>query len=56
MGEPNAPHHGTLLLAGAHGIADMELSGHLGRGMLRTTADALVDTLVRRVAAADDAT
>lgn len=27
----------------------MELSGHLGTGMLRTTADELVDTLVRMV-------
>ncbi|MCY0922470.1 WHG domain-containing protein [Streptomyces sp. H27-G5] len=56
VGEPNAPHYGTLLLAGAHGIAAMELSGHLGTGMLRTTADALIDTLVRMVAAAGDAT
>ncbi|MFF3430466.1 TetR/AcrR family transcriptional regulator [Streptomyces sp. NPDC002602] len=56
VGEPNARHYGTLLLAGTHGIADMELSGHIGTGMLRTTADELVDTLVRMVADAGEAT
>ncbi|MER6519169.1 TetR/AcrR family transcriptional regulator [Streptomyces sp. NPDC001553] len=56
VGEPNARHYGTLLLAGTHGIADMALSGHLGTGMLRTTADELLDTLVRMVADAGEAT
>ncbi|MFI0980899.1 hypothetical protein ACH4SP_28315 [Streptomyces sp. NPDC021093] len=32
--------HGTPLLAGAHGNADMELSGHLVTGQPRTTAAA----------------
>lgn len=50
VGERNAQHYGTLLLAGTHGIAEMELSGHLGTGMLHTTADELIDTLVRMVA------
>ncbi|MET9558908.1 TetR/AcrR family transcriptional regulator [Streptomyces tauricus] len=50
VGERNTRHYGALLLAGAHGIADMELSGHLGTEGLRTTADDLVDTLVRMVA------
>nr|WP_203599543.1 TetR/AcrR family transcriptional regulator [Streptomyces sp. SID10853] len=50
VGERNAPHYGALLLAGAHGIADMELSGHLGAGGLRASCDELVDTLVRLVA------
>lgn len=50
VGERNAHHYGALLLAGAHGIADMELSGHLGEDTWRTTADELVDTLVRLVA------
>ncbi|MFJ1745656.1 TetR/AcrR family transcriptional regulator [Streptomyces sp. NPDC088116] len=49
VGERNTRHYGALLLASAHGIADMELSGHLGTGELRTTADELVDTLVRMV-------
>ncbi|MBR7673684.1 TetR/AcrR family transcriptional regulator [Streptomyces daliensis] len=49
VGERNAPHYGALLLAGAHGIADMELSGHLGTDKMRTTPDELVDTLVRMV-------
>ncbi|MEF9908539.1 TetR/AcrR family transcriptional regulator [Streptomyces sp. P9-A2] len=49
VGEQNARHYGALLLAGAHGIADMELSGHLSEDTWRTTADELVDTLVRLV-------
>ncbi|WP_328494796.1 TetR/AcrR family transcriptional regulator [Streptomyces sp. NBC_00414] len=54
VGERNTPHYGALLLAGAHGIADMELSGHLDTDGLRTTADELVDTLVRMVANVGD--
>jgi AcrR family transcriptional regulator len=50
VGERNAPHYGALLLSSAHGIAGMELSGHLGPDKWRTTADDLVDTLVRMVA------
>lgn len=50
VGEQSARHYGALLLAGAHGIADMELSGHLDPGSLGTTADELVDTLVHMVA------
>ncbi|MFD7679138.1 WHG domain-containing protein [Streptomyces sp. NPDC060187] len=56
VGEPSARHYGALLLAGAHGIADMELSGHLDPGSLGSTADELVDTLVRMVANARAAT
>ncbi|MER7980304.1 TetR/AcrR family transcriptional regulator [Streptomyces sp. NPDC095817] len=56
VGEQSARHYGALLLAGAHGIADMELSGHLDPGSLGTTADELVDTLVRMVANARAAT
>jgi AcrR family transcriptional regulator len=52
VGEPNAPHHGALLLAGAHGIAGMEHSGHLGVDQWHTTADDLVDTFVRMVSTA----
>lgn len=57
IGKQDAPHYGALLLAGAHGIAGMELTGHLGPAKWSTTADELVDTLVRRVAdAAPDET
>ncbi|WP_307533184.1 TetR/AcrR family transcriptional regulator [Streptomyces sp. V3I8] len=55
VGERNTRHYGALLLAGAHGIAEMELIGHLGGGGLHATADELVDTLVRMVANAGDA-
>ncbi|MEU0298631.1 TetR/AcrR family transcriptional regulator [Streptomyces sp. NPDC006175] len=48
VGERNRQHYGALLLAGAHGITDMELSGHTGS--LGITAEELVDTLVRMVA------
>jgi len=50
VGEPKAGHYGALLLASAYGIADMELSGHLAADTWHTTADELVDTLVRIVA------
>ncbi|MEE1798582.1 TetR/AcrR family transcriptional regulator [Streptomyces sp. JV176] len=46
-GERNTRHYGALLLTSTHGIADMELSGHLATDSLRTTADELIDTLVR---------
>ncbi|MFI6287460.1 TetR/AcrR family transcriptional regulator [Streptomyces sp. NPDC051018] len=49
VGERNAGHYGALLLTGAHGIADMELTGHLHRDSLNATSDELVDTLVRLV-------
>ena len=50
VGERDAGHHGALLLASTHGIADMELSGHLAADTWRTTAEELVRTLVRTVA------
>ncbi|MFD0022144.1 TetR/AcrR family transcriptional regulator [Streptomyces sp. NPDC058382] len=56
VGERNTQHYGALLLSGTHGIADMELSGHLEADGLRTTADELIDTLVRMVAAVDGST
>ncbi|MEV2211658.1 TetR/AcrR family transcriptional regulator [Streptomyces sp. NPDC050997] len=56
VGERNARHYGALLLTSAHGIADMELSGHLDTGKLHTTADELIDTLVRMVADAGETT
>ncbi|MEU2680209.1 TetR/AcrR family transcriptional regulator [Streptomyces sp. NPDC007107] len=50
VGERNTRHYGALLLAGAHGITDMELSGHLDPDELHATAEELIDTLVRMVA------
>ncbi|MDF6019648.1 TetR/AcrR family transcriptional regulator [Streptomyces sp. JH34] len=55
VGERNAQRYGALLLAGAHGVAGMELNGHLGADAWHTTADELVDTLVRMVADAREA-
>ncbi|MFE2493607.1 TetR/AcrR family transcriptional regulator [Streptomyces scopuliridis] len=56
VGERNTRHYGALLLTSTHGIADMELSGHLDTERLRTTADELIDTLVRMVADAGETT
>ncbi|MFF3833109.1 TetR/AcrR family transcriptional regulator [Streptomyces sp. NPDC002458] len=50
VGERNTRHHGALLLSGAHGITDMELSGHLDPDELDASAEELIDTLVRMVA------
>ncbi|OZM74361.1 TetR family transcriptional regulator [Amycolatopsis antarctica] len=50
VGERDARHYGALLLAGAHGIAGMEVSGYLAADQWHTTADEVVDTLVRMVA------
>ncbi|MCY0926845.1 hypothetical protein OTB20_11650 [Streptomyces sp. H27-H1] len=46
----------ALLLTRAHGIADMELSGHPGPDSLGTTPEEIVDTLVRMVTDAGAAT
>ncbi|MCX4782397.1 TetR/AcrR family transcriptional regulator [Streptomyces sp. NBC_01264] len=56
VGEARSRHYGALLLAGAHGIAEMELSGHLDAGSLDTSSDGLVDTLVRMVTDVGEAT
>ncbi|MGW1316406.1 TetR/AcrR family transcriptional regulator [Streptomyces sp. NPDC002426] len=50
VGERNTRHYGALLLSGAHGITDMELSGHLDPDELDASAEELIDTLVRMVA------
>ncbi|MEV6243479.1 TetR/AcrR family transcriptional regulator [Lentzea sp. NPDC051838] len=50
VGEKDARHYGALLLTSAHGIAGMEHSGQLGTDKWQTTADALVDTLIRMIA------
>ncbi|KOV86683.1 TetR/AcrR family transcriptional regulator [Nocardia sp. NRRL S-836] len=51
VGADRARHHGALLLAGAHGIAGLEHSGHLGADRWRTSADELVATLIGLVSA-----
>jgi AcrR family transcriptional regulator len=50
VGKQNVRLYGALLLTSAHGIAGMELSGHLAADKWRTTANELVDTLVRMIA------
>ncbi|THG34591.1 TetR/AcrR family transcriptional regulator [Glaciibacter flavus] len=46
VGSDDARRFGALLLTSAHGIAGMELSGHLSADKWHTTAEELVDTLV----------
>lgn len=46
VGPGDARRYGALLMAGAHGIASMELSGHLSEAKWGTTGDELVATLV----------
>lgn len=48
VGAERARTVGALLLAGAHGIASMESSGHLGSPKWGVTADDLIDELVLR--------
>ncbi|GAA0929847.1 TetR/AcrR family transcriptional regulator [Kribbella koreensis] len=56
VGDENANHYGALLLAGAHGIAGMELTGYLAPDKWHTTADEVIASLVRMVSAAGPAT
>ena len=46
VGPASARPYGALLLTSAHGIAGLELSGHLSWSKWRTTADGLVDLLI----------
>ena len=46
VGVTEAPHVGALLFSGAHGIAELEISGHLTEDKWRTTAESLIATLV----------
>ena len=46
VGEPDAIRYGALLMSSAHGIAGMELSGHLSKDKWQVGADQLVRTLV----------
>jgi AcrR family transcriptional regulator len=46
VGPTDARRYGAVLLTGAHGIAGMELSGHLTTEKWQATAEDVVDTLV----------
>jgi AcrR family transcriptional regulator len=46
VGSAAARRYGALLFTSAHGIAGMELSGHLTREKWHTTAEDIIDTLV----------
>lgn len=46
VGEPDAFRYGALLMSSAHGIAGMELSGHLAKDQWQVSVEELVRTLV----------
>ena len=46
VGEPDALRHGALLMSSAHGIAGLELSGHLAKEKWRVDGEQLVRMLV----------
>ncbi|WP_436532255.1 TetR/AcrR family transcriptional regulator [Actinoplanes sp. HUAS TT8] len=50
VGPGEARRYGALLLAGAHGITDMAVSGHLSTEKWQTTPEELAETLVALVA------
>ncbi|HEX7322084.1 MAG TPA: TetR/AcrR family transcriptional regulator [Mycobacterium sp.] len=52
VGRREARRYGALLLASAHGIAGLELSGHLGFDKWQTTAEELIETIVALLPAA----
>ncbi|MGH2909376.1 MAG: TetR/AcrR family transcriptional regulator [Solirubrobacteraceae bacterium] len=51
VGADEARRYGALLLTSAHGMAGLELSGHLASEKWRTTADDLIELLVSRLPA-----
>jgi hypothetical protein len=50
VGEQHARRFAALLLTSAHGITDMEVSGHLSAERWRVPAEELVSTLVSMIA------
>ncbi len=56
VGEGEARHYGALLFSGAHGIAELEISGHLAEEKWGTTPEGLVATLVSMTGAYHPAT
>ncbi|MFG1928050.1 TetR/AcrR family transcriptional regulator [Cryptosporangium sp. NPDC048952] len=51
VGEKDARRYGALLMTSAHGVAGMEVSGHLTQEKWGTTAEQIVEMLVGMVAA-----
>jgi AcrR family transcriptional regulator len=51
VGEPDALRHGALLMSSAHGIAGLELSGHLAKEKWRVDGEQLVRMLVDAIRA-----
>ncbi|TDK99723.1 TetR/AcrR family transcriptional regulator [Mycobacterium paragordonae] len=51
-GPQQARRYGALLLASAHGIAGLDLSGHLDLDKWHTDAEELVDTMIAMLSAA----
>jgi hypothetical protein len=46
VGPQRARHYGALLLTTAHGVADLELSGHFVWDKWQTNAEQLIDTMI----------
>lgn len=46
VGESDAPRYGALLMSSAHGIAGLELSGHLAKDTWQVTVEQLVRMLI----------
>ena len=55
VGESDARRYGALLMSSAHGIAGMELSGHLAKDRWRVGVDELVRTLIDAIRPGVDA-
>lgn len=51
VGEAEARRYGALLMSAAHGIAGLELSGHLAKEKWQVSGDDLVRTLVSSISA-----
>lgn len=49
VGEPDARRYGALLMSSAHGIAGMELTGHLAKDGWRVSVEQLVGMLIDAV-------
>jgi hypothetical protein len=50
VGEAHALHYGAPLFKSAHGIAELEISGHLTEDEWRTTPEDLIATLAEMAA------
>lgn len=56
VGPEHARRYGAILLTSAHGIAGMELSGHLASEKWHITAEEIIETLVTMTAGSDHQT